>query len=74
MFLGYTHAMNMMMVAASAGQGVNPGLPSQEAMMFTVFLAVAGVVLLTAAALMVRSGNPSHALRYTRARRDLNNF
>ena len=66
--------MNLMMIAASAGQGGNPGLPSQEGMLFSLFLAVAGVMLLTAAALMVRNGTPAQGVRYTRARRDLNGF
>jgi len=64
--------MNIMMVAAARGQGVNPSLPSHEGMLFTLFLAVAGLMLLTAAALMVRREAPRHAVRYARSRRDTN--
>lgn len=66
--------MNMMMVAAAAGQGVNPALPSQDGMMFSLFLAAAGMMLLTAAAQMVRKEARVRVVLYTRARRDLNNF
>ena len=66
--------MNMMMVAAAAGQGVNPALPSQDGVLFPFFLALAGVMLLTAAAQMVRKSAQTRVLLYTRARRDLNNF
>lgn len=66
--------MNMMMVAAAAGQGVNPALPSQDGMLFSFFLALAGIMLLTAAAHMARKGSQTRVVLYTRARRDLNNF
>jgi len=60
---------NMMMVAVAAGHGTNPGLPSHEGMLFCLFLAIAGMMLLTAAALMVRREAPRHAVRYTRSNR-----
>lgn len=66
--------MNMMMVAAATGQGINPALPSQDGMMFPFFLALAGLMLLTAAAHMLRKGSQTRVVLYTRARRDLNNF
>jgi len=59
--------MNIMMVAAAAGHGTNPGLPSQEGMLFTLFLAIAGMMLLSAAALMVRRESPRHVVRYVRS-------
>jgi len=61
--------MNIMMVAAAAGHGTNPGLPSHEGMLFCLFLGIAGMMLLTAAALMVRREAPRHAVRYTRSNR-----
>ena len=64
--------MNIMMAAAVAGQGINPALPSQEGMLFSLFLGVAGVMLLTAAALMVRREAPKHAVRYARSHRRTN--
>jgi hypothetical protein len=64
--------MNIMMVAAAAGHGINPGLPSHEGMLFTLFLAVAGMMLLTAAALMVRREAPTHVVRYARSHRRTN--
>ena len=66
--------MNMMMVAAVSGHGINSGLPSNEGIMFSLFLAVAGLMLLPAAALMVRTGHSDQAMRYTRSRRDLSNL
>ena len=66
--------MNIMMVAAAAGQGINPSLPSHEGILFTLFLAVAGIMLLTAAALMVRREVPRDALRYTRSQRRVNSL
>lgn len=64
--------MNIMMVAASAGQGINPALPSYEGMLFSLFLGVAGIMLLTAAALMVRREAPKHTVRYARSQRRTN--
>ncbi|MBI3287889.1 MAG: hypothetical protein HYZ74_00040 [Elusimicrobia bacterium] len=64
--------MNIVMVAAAAGKGANPSLPSHEGALFTLFLAIAGVMLLTAAALMVRREGPRHAVRYARVRRNSN--
>jgi hypothetical protein len=64
--------MNIMMVAAVAGQGINPALPSHEGMLFSLFLGIAGVMLLTAAALMVRKEAPKHAVRYARSHRRTN--
>lgn len=62
--------MNIAMIAAATGQGINPALPSHEGMLFSLFLAVAGVVLLTAAALW--SAAPRQAVRYVRSRRGPN--
>ena len=64
--------MNFMMVAAVAGQGINPVLPSQEGILFSLFLGIAGMMLLTAAGLMVRREAPRHAVRYTRSHRRAN--
>ena len=64
--------MNIMMVAAVAGQGINPALPSQEGILFSLFLGIAGVMLLSAAALMVRREVPRHAVRYARSHRRTN--
>ena len=64
--------MNIMMVAASAGQGINPALPSHEGMLFSLFLGIAGMMMLTAAALMVRREAPRHAVRYARSHRRTN--
>jgi hypothetical protein len=64
--------MNIMMVAAVAGQGVNPALPSQEGMLFCLFLGIAGMMLLTAAGLMVRREAPRGAVRYARSHRRTN--
>jgi hypothetical protein len=61
--------MNIMMVAASTGLGMNPGLPTNEGILLVFFLASAGVMLLSAAALIVKSEQPKHAVRYARARR-----
>lgn len=61
--------MNIMMVAAVAGQGSNPGLPCQEGSLFCLFLGIAGMMLLTAAALMVRREAPRGAVRYARSHR-----
>lgn len=66
--------MNIMMIAASAGQGVNPALPSHEGMLFALFLGVAGMMLLTTAAMMVRRETPRHAVRYGRPQRRTNGF
>ncbi len=66
--------MNMMMAAAAAGQGINPGLPSQEGLLFALFLGIAGLMLLTAAALMVRRDESRHVVRYARSHRRLNGF
>lgn len=64
--------MNIMMVAAAAGHGINPALPSQEGMLFCLFLGIAGMMLLTAAGLMVRREAPRHAVRYARSHRRTN--
>jgi hypothetical protein len=64
--------MNIMIVAAATRGGINPTLPSHEGMLFTLFLVVAGLMLLTAAALMVNREAPPHAVRYCRSRRDPN--
>ncbi|MDD5305070.1 MAG: hypothetical protein PHS14_18380 [Elusimicrobia bacterium] len=61
--------MNIMMVAAVAGQGINPAVPSHEGMMCCLFLAIAGMMLLTAAALMVAREAPRDAVRYARSHR-----
>lgn len=61
--------MNIMMIAASTGQGINPALPSHEGMLFSLFLGIAGLMMLTAAALMVRREAPKQAVRYTRSNR-----
>jgi hypothetical protein len=61
--------MNIMMIAAAAGHGTNPGLPSNEGMMFTLFLGIAGMMLLTAAGLMVRRQERRHTVRYVRSNR-----
>jgi hypothetical protein len=64
--------MNIMMMAANSHQGINPALPSHEGMLFTLFLSVAGMMLLTAAALLVRREAPRHAVRYARSHRRTN--
>lgn len=64
--------MNIMMVAAVAGHGNNPGLPCQESGLFCLFLAIAGLMLLTAAALLVRREGSRHAVRYARSHRRTN--
>ena len=64
--------MNIMMVAAVAGHGSNPALPSHEGAMFCLFLGIAGMMLLTAAALMVRREAPRCAVRYARSHRRTN--
>jgi hypothetical protein len=64
--------MNIMMVAAVAGHGTNPGLPSQEGALCCLFLAVAGLMLLTAAALIVRREGSNHVVRYARSHRRTN--
>lgn len=61
--------MNYMIVAAAAGRGTNPGLPCSEATMFCVFLGLAGLMLLTAAAMIVRREAPRDAVRYGRSQR-----
>ncbi len=64
--------MNYMMVAAVAGRGSNPGLPCSEGTMFCLFLGLAGLMLLTAAALIVRREAPRDAVRYGRSQRRTN--
>ena len=64
--------MNIMMVAASTGLGLNPGLPANETALLVFFLGSAGIMLLTAAALLLRSDCTPHAVRYARARRSSN--
>ena len=66
--------MNIMMVAAAGGQGINPALPCHEGMLFTLFLGIAGMMMLTAAALLVRKEAPRHAVRYARSHRRTNGF
>lgn len=64
--------MNIMMVAAVAGHGSNPALPSHEGTLFCLFLGIAGMMLLTAAALMVRRETSRHEVRYARLHRRTN--
>lgn len=64
--------MNIMMVAAAGAKGINPAMPSHEGALFSLFLAVAGMMLLTAAAMMVRREAPRHAVRYARSHRRTN--
>lgn len=66
--------MNIMIVAAATGiQGVNPAMSSShEGLLFSLFLGVAGMMLLTAAALMVRREAPRQAVRYARSHRRTN--
>lgn len=64
--------MNIMMAAAVAGHGSNPGLPAHEGTFFCLFLGVAGIMLLTAAALMVRREATRHEVRYARLHRRTN--
>jgi hypothetical protein len=64
--------MNIMMAAAVAGHGSNPGLPCHEATLFCLFLGIAGLMLLTAAALIVRREGSNHAVRYARSHRRTN--
>jgi hypothetical protein len=64
--------MNIMMAAAVAGQGHNPALPTHEGALFCLFLGIAGMMLLTAAALMVRREAPRDAVRYARSHRRTN--
>jgi len=64
--------MNIMMVAAVAGQGSNPALPSHEGMLFCLFLGIAGMMLLSAAAMIVRREVPRDAVRYARSHRRTN--
>ena len=64
--------MNIMMVAASTGLGMNPALPANQGMALCFFLATAGVMLLSAAALMVTAEQPRHAVRYARVKRGPN--
>ena len=64
--------MNIMMAAAVAGQGINTPMPSHEGLLFSLFLGVAGMMMLTAAALMVRRETTRHAVRYARSHRRTN--
>lgn len=64
--------MNIMMAAAVAGHGNNPGLPCHEGTLFCLFLGIAGLMLLTAAALIVRREAPRDAVRYARSHRRTN--
>ncbi len=61
-----------MMAAAVAGQGINTPMPSHEGMLFSLFLGIAGLMMLTAAGLMVRREVPRHAVRYARSHRRTN--
>jgi hypothetical protein len=60
---------NVMLANAIAGQGINSPLPSHEGMLFALFLGVAGMLMLTAAVLMVRRDSARHAVRYARTHR-----
>ena len=64
--------MNIMMVAAVAGRGTNPGLPCHEGSLVCLVLAIAGLMLLTAAALLVRREAPKEVVRYARSHRRTN--
>lgn len=64
--------MNIMMAAAVAGHGTNPGLPCHEGTLFCLFLGIAGVMLLSAAALLVRREATRHEVRYARLHRRTN--
>ena len=64
--------MNIMMAAAITGQGINSPLQSHEGLLFALFLSVAGMLMLTAAALMVRRETTRHAVRYARSQRRTN--
>ena len=64
--------MNIMMAAAVTGQGINSPMPSHEGLLLTLFLGVAGLMLLTAAAMMVRRETSRHAVRYARSHRRTN--
>lgn len=64
--------MNIMMVAAVAGQGLNSPMASHEGTLFCLFLGIAGMMLLTAAALIVRREMPRDAVRYARSHRRTN--
>jgi len=64
--------MNILMAAAVAGHGSNPGLPSHEGTLFCLFLGVAGLMLLTAAALIVRREASRNEVRYARLHRRTN--
>lgn len=64
--------MNIMMAAAVAGHGTNPGLPSHESTMICLFLGIAGVMLLSAAAMIVRREASRHEVRYARLHRRTN--
>ena len=64
--------MNIMMAAAVTGQGINSPMPSHEGLLLTHFLGVAGLMLLTAAAMMVRRETSRHAVRYARSHRRTN--
>jgi hypothetical protein len=60
---------NIMLASAVMGQGINTPLPSHEGMLFALFLGVAGMLMLTAAVLMVRRETTRHAVRYARTHR-----
>jgi len=64
--------MNIMMVAASAGQGINPTLPMQEGALFVLFLGVAGLALLSVGGALLLREHPHALARYTRSRRGPN--
>ena len=64
--------MNIMMAVAVTGQGINSPMPSHEGMLFSLFLGIAGLMLITAAGLMVRRETTRHAVRYARAHRRTN--
>ncbi|MBI4062214.1 MAG: hypothetical protein HY403_12390 [Elusimicrobia bacterium] len=63
-----------MMLAAAAGQGSNPALPTHEGMLLALFLGIAGMMLLTAAALLARREAPRDIVRYARSHRRANGF
>lgn len=66
--------MNYMIVAAVAGRGSNPSLPLSEDMMLCLFLGIAGLMLLTAAGMIVRREAPRDAVRYGRSGRSTNDL
>jgi hypothetical protein len=58
--------MNIMIVAATPE--LSPAIPAQEGALFAFALALAGVVLLTAAVSLTRRAEPREAVRYSAQR------